>query len=318
MRIIFVPQFPSELRYQAWWFTEFPKQFRKRGFEVLTLGENYADLIQLRRSTFDMFSPINQAIEFETEQIREYMLLDIQDDDILFLADLSFPGLFANALYHKECNIMYAFCHATSINNYDYFSDIAYSKFPVESSHAMLFDTVFVGSKYHQDKLPWKNTKVTYLPFQPYDGSVEMFVPKKHEFMSASRSSVQKVDMDLENKIERITGKKIFRPTSNSWEEYFANLRSSNVLLITAREDTFGYQIIDAIRNGCYPLARNSFAYPEILPKEFLYNDFDELISRLDCLCIGDDEFQASIPRPLCKKQMDKFYDVICEEMKNG
>jgi len=324
MRIIFVPQFPSELRYQEWWFTEFPKQFRKRGFEVLTLGEKYVETIQARRSTLDMFSPINQAIEFETEQIREYMLLDIQDDDILFLADLSFPGLFANVLYHNKCNKMYAFCHATSANNYDYFEADRRSKFPVESGHSFLFDSVFVGSKYHQKKLKdmdnryWRNTIVTYLPFQPYEGSIETFVPKKHRFMSASRPGIQKVDMELENRFEEVTREKIFRPISNTWDEYFTNLRASKFLLITSKEDTFGYQIIDAIRNGCYPLARNSLAYPEILPREFLYNDFDDLILRLDCLEIGISEgekFKASIPRPLCEEQMDKFYDVICEEM---
>jgi len=47
----------------------------------------------------------------------------------------------------------------------------------------------------------------------------------------------------------------------------------SKILLITAHEDTFGYQIVDAIINGCVPLARNDLAYPELLPKEYLYND---------------------------------------------
>ena len=313
MRIVFVPQFPSKMRYQEWWFTEFPKQFRERGFEVLTLGEKYAESA---RSDLHMFSPINQAIEFETEQIKEYMNTDIRHDDILFLADLSFPGLFTNVLFHKQCSKMFAFCHATSLNYKDYFENVRLSKFPTERAHATMFQTIFLGSHYHKEKLCWPNTKVTYLPFQPYEGSVEVFVPKKHKYMSASRPGPQKVDMELEKQLEDLTGEKIFRPVSNSWEEYFAHLRSSEVLLITAKEDTFGYQIIDAIRNGCYPLARRSLAYPEILPREFLYEDFNDLCIRLDCLCIGDDEFQVSVPRPLCEEQMNKFYDVICNEMR--
>ncbi len=47
MRIIFVPQFPSDLRYQEWWFTEFPKQFRARGFEVVTLKITVMKTIKL-------------------------------------------------------------------------------------------------------------------------------------------------------------------------------------------------------------------------------------------------------------------------------
>lgn len=335
MRIIFVPQFPSKLRYQEWWFTEFPKQFRARGFEVLTLGESYVHSVIERRSDYHMFSPINQAIEFETEQIKEYMSLNIQDDDILFLADISFPGLFSNVLYHKECNKMYAFCHATSLNELDYFASLRYSKFPVESSHAFLFDTIFVGSEYHQKKLQsvddryWQNTMVTYLPFQPRSGEIETFVPKKHMFMSASRPSPQKVDMELEKEIERIYRTKIYRPISNSWEEYFANLRASKYLIITSKEDTFGYQIVDAVTNNCIPIAPRRCAYPELLPEKYLYKEYvPELMDQgWDVACLFemammaftelDDDEKPEVPRLLCEQQMHDFYDVICEEMKS-
>ena len=327
MRIIFVPQFPSKLRYQEWWFTEFPKQFRKRGFEVLTLGEDYIHSVVERRSDYEMFSPINQAITFETEQINEYMNLDIQDDDILFLADISFPGLFPNVLFHKRCPKMYAFCHATSLNYKDYFEDVRLSKFPVERATATLFDKVFVGSYYHKEKLTWPNTIVTYLPFQPHDGTIEEFVPKKHMFMSASRPSPQKVDTELEKRIEKIYNTKIFRPVSNSWKEYFANLRSSKYLLITSKEDTFGYQIVDAVTNNCIPIAPRRCAYPELLPEKYLYKEYvPELMDMgWDVACLVEsammaftelpDDEQPEVPRLLCEKQMREFYDKICGEM---
>lgn len=321
MRIIFVPQFPSNMRYQEWWYSEFPKQFRKRGFEVLVLGKDCIDAELGAPYDPANFSPINQAIYIESVQINEYMDLEIRDDDILFLTDLSFPGLFANVLYHKECPKMYAFCHATSINKLDYFQGVVYSKFPVESSHSFLFDAVFVGSKYHQRKLQavderyWRNTVVTYLPYQPYEGTLESFVPKEHLFMSASRPTPQKVDMELEEKIEDLFQTKIWRPTSNSWSEYFRNLRSSKFLLITAQEDTFGYQIVDAVTNDCIPLARNSLAYPELLPREYLYNDFDDFVLRYDCLVAGQPDIKPEIPRLLCDRQMKDFYNRICDEM---
>ena len=321
MRIIFVPQFPSEMRYQEWWFTEFPKQFKAHGFDVLTLGEDYANMIKHRRSELDMFSPINQAIEFETEQIREYMMLDIQDDDILFLADISFPGFFANVLYHKECPKMYAFCHATSMNKLDYFQSRSYSKFPVESSHSILFDTVFVGSEYHQKKLQsydiryWKNTMVTYLPFPPMEAKIKD-VKKTIDIMSASRPSPQKVDSVLEDLVEAHFSK-IKRPVSSTWFNYYWNLNSAKILLITAFEDTFGYQIVDAVMNNCIPLARRDLAYPELLDNQFLYSTTGELMSKIDRILYQNDPvFQE--PKLLCQEQMNKFYDVICEEMRSG
>ena len=320
MRVLFVPQFPSELRYQEWWFSELPNQFKKRGIEVLTLGEKFIESIQLRRSKVDMFSPINQAIEFETEQIKEYMSIGVQDDDILFLADTSFPGLFVNTLYHKRCKKMYAFCHATSLNKHDYFSSVRFSKYPVETFHATLFDTIFVGSKYHKDKLTgptkdiyWQNTKVTYLPFHPAEELIVKPLKKTIDIMSASRPSIQKVDSQLESYIEGQLNVKIQRPVSSTWFNYYWNLNSAKILLITAHEDTFGYQIVDAIRNHCIPIARNSLAYTELLPRQYLYETREELLHLISGILNGDVEYK--IPELLCKKQMNEFYDVICEEM---
>ena len=119
MRIIYVPQYPTSMRYQEWWMWKIPQEFSNAGYEVTVLGKDYAKMMAYRRGSLDMFSPINMSIEFETEQIREYMLLDIKDDDILFLSDISFPGFFSNVLYHKRCSKMFAFCHATSINKFD-------------------------------------------------------------------------------------------------------------------------------------------------------------------------------------------------------
>jgi len=319
MRIIFVPQFPSKMRYQEWWISELSNQFRDHDFDVLILGEKYLDVIKHRRSTLDMFSPINQAIEFETEQIREYMMLDIQDNDILFVADISFPGFFCNVLYHKKCPKMYAFCHATSINKLDYFQRASHSKFPVESSHSFLFDKVFVGSRYHQDKLQaideryWRNTMVTYLPFSPRRLFPEPSPKKTIDIMSASRPSIQKVDTELEAYIEKELDVEIQRPVSNSWGEYFRNLQKSKVLLITAHEDTFGYQIVDAVTNNCIPLARTSLAYPELLEREYLYDTKLELVTKLEFLLALEE--QPQVPRLLCEEHMNKFYDVICDEM---
>ena len=138
-RIIFVPQFPTKMRYQEWWFWKFPEEFEKAGYEVVRLGNensrgfcpNYGYKIGSKN-----FSPIKSSIAFEMNQIQEYMDLKLRDDDILFLADLSFPGMFANVLHHKRPMGVYAFCHATSLNDFDYFQKVRHSKFQVERGQA--------------------------------------------------------------------------------------------------------------------------------------------------------------------------------------
>ncbi|MFW9871532.1 MAG: hypothetical protein ACFFG0_00310 [Candidatus Thorarchaeota archaeon] len=311
MRIIFVPQYPTPMRYQEWWMLKISGEFRKAGHEVIILGESYVNTYMKKRGNLDMFAPAELAIELELEQIKEYMILDLKPNDVLFLADLSFPGVFPTALFHhKRPERMYAFCHATSINKGDYFKSYRDEKFLIETAFAKTFDKVFVGSKYHQDKLGWNNTVVTYLPFPPLKRHSRII--KTHNLMSASRPNPQKVDLELENEIENLFTL-IHRPKSNTWYEYFGHLSESKILLITSHEDTFGYQIVDAIINGCIPLARNGLAYPELLPREYLYDDKEELISRIDYILNSGEN--VGVPRLLCHDDMENFYNKILKEM---
>jgi len=310
MRIIFVPQYPTPNRYQEWWFWRFPEEFRKAGFEVITLGEDYANMMEHRRGGLDMFSPINMSIEFETEQVREYMNLDLQKEDILFLADISFPGIFCSALYHKKPRKCYAFCHATSLNHFDYFSTMADSKFVIETSHSTLFNKVFVATEYHKKKLHWYNTVVTSLPNPDHIPTFENG-PKVYDIVSASRPSKQKVDSLLEKRVEEYFGFEIVRKETRTAEEYYKFLGQAKVLLITAFEDTFGYQIVDAINNGCIPIARNRYAYPELLASNYLYDTDKELFNLLDKAIWG----RLPFPRLKCKEQMKNFFNKIIQTM---
>ena len=307
-RLIFVPQYPTPMRYQEWWASEFPKQFAKMGFHVHVLGSKK---MKVKRGNTEMFSPINAAIEFECSQIDEYMNMELRHDDILFVADVSFPGFFMNVLYHKRPSKIFSFCHATSINKFDYFEAVKNCKYPVETSHAALCDKVFVGSKYHQNKLHWNNTIITYLPFPPFKSFPDE--EKTIDIISASRPTPQKVDLVLEREVEKKFGK-IKRMECDTWEQYYKFLGQSKILLITANEDTFGYQIVDAISNGCVPIARNSLAYPEILSSEYLYDSKWELLYIIDKVLNKDYHYQS--PKILCEKQMDNFYKRIVSEMK--
>jgi len=311
MRIIFVPQYPTPMRYNEWWFWKFPKEFEKAGLDFHILGEQKIREMHMRRGTMSMFSPIHSAIEFECVQIDEYINLELKDDDVLFLADISFPGLFTNVLYHKKPKRCFAFCHATSLNRMDYFESVRFSKFPVESAHSLMFDVVFVGSEYHELKLCWPNTLTVRLPYPP----LKTFREKKSILtISASRPTAQKVDLDLECRIEEILNYPIIRQDHNNWEDYYKFLSKSRVLIITSFEDTFGYQIVDAVMNNCIPLAPLRCAYPEILPRAYLYEDEDELLRRLDYIFNSDDN--VNVPKLLCHEEMENFYSNIIQVMK--
>lgn len=307
-RVIFVPQYPANMRYQQWWFIRIPDELAKQGFIVETLGKY--SLTGTEKANRAMFSPIKTAIEFETIQINHFLELDLREDDILFLADISFPGIFSNVLFHKRPKRMFAFCHATSLNILDYFAEDHQIKFPIESAHSKMFDAIFIGSNYHEDKLRWSNTLVTRLPYPPFRYSFDS--EKKYDIVSVSRPTPQKVDDEVEKLVEEHFNTEIIRKEFDSWSDYYSFLSQSKVLLITSKEETFGYQIIDAIISGCIPLAPNKFSYPELLDRMYLYDNREELLERIE------EGLDGLLEKPtiLCHDEMVDFYKNIGEVLR--
>jgi len=308
-RLIFVPQYPTKCRYQEWWFIEFPKQFKKYFDVVVTLGESYVKDAEKSRGSTLMFSPIQEAIDFELRQISEFNNMDIREDDVLFLADLSFPGLFSSILYHGIYIPKYAFCHATSLNKEDYFASNRYSKFSVETGHARLFDKIFVGSEYHKIKLGWDNIEVVGLPtptvIKPRD------YKKTTDIVSVARPLGQKIDLDIERKVEEKFGK-IDRQMFDNWDDYSRFLSGAKILLITSQEDTFNYTIMDALLCKCFPLAPLRVCFPEILRPLYLYWNEDSLFKKIEKMLNGEIPFT---PKMECQDLVDNFYENICKEM---
>ena len=305
-RLIFVPQFPSKLRYQEWYFTEFPRHLFPYFDEIVVLGN---DLISNQvYSDEDMFSPINEAIHFEMAQINEFIELDLKNDDILLLNDLSFPGFFTNVLYHKKPNKCFTLCHGTSKNKFDYFSNNRHSKWLVEQGQFEMFDTIFLATEYHKRKLKIQDTKIVALPEAPFR---TYNLPKTIDIISVSRPTEQKVNLYLEQEIEKVFATKIFRKRYKSWSEYYQHVSKSSVMLITSCEETFGYQILDAVNNNCIPIAPNDFSYPELLPSEYLYDDMADLIEKISNV-FND---KLDVPEILCQSSIDNFYHNIAKIM---
>jgi len=319
-RLIYVPQYPAPMRYQEWWISEFTKEFKKEYDEVVVLGSDVLFKRRLTKQQSDMFSPINQAIEFETQQMNDYMGLTIHEDDTLFLADLSFTGLFCNVLYHRPCPKMYAFCHATSLNAYDYFAPMRKHKKRIELEHAKLFDGIFFGSYYSSIKTKWsqKGIKchVVSLPDSP-DSIIKPIKPnniRPIDLVSVCRPSIQKVNKKLEKKVEKALGKKIYREEVNTWNDYNILLGNSKVLIISTKEDTFNLTILDAIKCGCVPMVPDKLCFPEILPDYWRYKDADDLIIKLKHM-FKDNQFM--VPDVICRDKVDNFFKNMIKIMKD-
>jgi len=277
-RLIFIPQLPTKLRYTEWWIEDFKKNLKDQFSDFIVIGEKYLNSYinkQIQVDNQESFNNLNKSIEFELFQIQEFMNFELQSTDILLLADISFPGLFCNILYHKRPQYCFAICHGTSKNAFDIFEKDKDSKWKIESGHAELFNRIFVGSAYHKTKLKWQNVKVIGMPDPPmqYTSNIKN---KTIDIISVARKTEQKVNLKIEKQVEEKFGK-IYRKEYNTWNEYFDALSKSKILLITANEETYGYQIIDCLKygNGCVPLAPQRLSYPELLSEDYLYRNFD-------------------------------------------
>lgn len=304
-RLIFVPQYPVHMRYPEWWLTEFEKKFQEY-YDVIVLGKsvlNYFNSTDIRGK----FAPTDLSVRFELSQIQEFLDLKLENNDTLFLSDISFPGFFSNILHHKKIKNSYAFCHGTSKNAYDYFKDNRDSKWLVESGHSKLFKKIFVATNYHKQKLGWKNVKVTGVPQPPFE---TFKLEKEYNLISVCRDSIQKRNKCTEKKIIKSFDELIYKNDFNTWKDYYKFLSKSRILLITSKEDTFNYSVMDAVENRCVPLCPNKFSFPELLPKNFLYNNDQELIEKINFYLNQEINIQL-----INHELIDNFYDNLIGEM---
>jgi glycosyltransferase involved in cell wall biosynthesis len=299
---------PVKLRYSEWFVYEIKKQLNSFFDEIVVLGEKIITGKNFNTSV-EMFSPINEAIIFELNQIDEFLNLKIdKNKDVLLSLDISFPGFLSNVLYHRPMEA-YGYCHATSKNKYDYFSPVRYSKFQCETSHSKLFKKVFVGSEYHKNKLGWDNVKVIGLPIPPFQIYRE---EKKYDIISVCRPNNQKITKEIEDVVEKDFGK-IVRQECNTWEQYYKFLSEGKILLISSKEDTFNYSIMEAIMNGTVVLAPTKCAFPELLERDYLYSDYNELKTKIELV------LNSKLLPPVELKNQDlvnNFYENLIKEMK--
>lgn len=94
--------------------------------------------------------------------------------------------------------------------------------------------------------------------------------------------------------------------------DYWAVLRSCDVVVSTAIQENFGLAIVEAIIAGCVPLLPDRLSYPELLgntpPPNCLYRSDLELPARLATLCNNHDSINqhASLP-DLAKDLIRRF-----------
>ncbi|MFC1534338.1 DUF3524 domain-containing protein [Thermodesulfobacteriota bacterium] len=92
--------------------------------------------------------------------------------------------------------------------------------------------------------------------------------------------SFQRQPVIFEKARERLAHRLIHYGYVKSRREYGKWLKKGDIIASTATHEFFGISVLEAVRAGCRPLLPNRLSYPEIFPKDFLYDD-ENFITRL-------------------------------------
>ncbi|KAH8354769.1 hypothetical protein KR084_007102 [Drosophila pseudotakahashii] len=85
-------------------------------------------------------------------------------------------------------------------------------------------------------------------------------------------------------------------------DDYVKTLLSGDIVISTADHEFFGVAMLEATFCGCYPIVPNKLVYPEIYPKDNLYNTSNALIKKLYNFCRNPGAF---------RKHRDQFFEAF-------
>ena len=83
-----------------------------------------------------------------------------------------------------------------------------------------------------------------------------------------------------------------------SRDKYTKWLWHSDIVPVTSHHDFFGASVVEALYCDCFPLLPRRLAYPELIPDELhavcFYDDFDDLVGKLDGALTNADRLQTA------------------------
>ncbi|XP_058122058.1 glycosyltransferase-like domain-containing protein 1-like [Anopheles ziemanni] len=82
--------------------------------------------------------------------------------------------------------------------------------------------------------------------------------------------------------------------------DYYRTLAEGDVVLSTALHEFYGVAMLEAVHCGCVPLAPNRLVYPELYPKDKLFNTTAQLVKQLYNWCRN---------RSLFEKHREAFFN---------
>lgn len=292
---------PLEERYTKQWSTWIPRglQAIRTPFKVVS-GTTLTSKIETG-SVLDAYG----TNYYKASQLQTLMDMlrknEINDGDTLFFCDLWFPGIeslqYVRNITGKKFKIQ-GILHAGSWDTFDFTFLTGMSSWArhVELGWLSFIDKVFLGSAFHKslivDAFPdidQKKLIVTGIPFvwtdvfRPSDSirpQKERIVVFPHRLDKEKRPDLFD---DLQNNLSSSYPLWDFVKTkdrTSNKEEYYNLLNRAAIAVSYAEQETFGYAMLEAVANDCFPVVPNKLSYKTMRPYDssFRFSSFEQSI----------------------------------------
>lgn len=250
-----------------------------------------------------MFLDAAGTIKTKSHQInmiaKLYEMRKVTNETTFFFSDLWFPGIeslaYLNYFYKVNPKIT-GIIHAGSFTDTDFVRDMERWAKNFEDIVFDISSKIYVASDFIKKDIIKKRIinpeklKVTPLPLDSklseyYNTEKEnivlfngricdekqpwLFDKLKQEFSSTEWKFISTQELNL------------------SKDEYYKLLARSKAIVSFALQENFGYGIAEASYLGCVPIVPNRLVYPELYSEKYLYNNWEELTSKLVCAMTG-------------------------------
>jgi len=294
-RVLFVPIEPLEERYSAQWYSWFMRDFERCGCEVLTVGDRRPATISVGQ-----FLDVYGTSEYKARQMVDMIRL-IRDgfEGTIFFMDLWFPGLCHLGYLRDNARRrikLSGMLHAGTWDKWDYLSQNGLTPWAQYSERGWLtmVDQVFVATEYHRQlvlgargvapvrievaRFPvidardcprcGRNTEREALVVFPHRLAPEKDVGAFYRMRDLWQTRYGREHDAVEWLLtKRVCGDKA---------AYYALLSRATVAVSTAKQETFGIAMQEAVNCGAVPVVPDRLSYQELFSDRYRYDDLAE------------------------------------------
>lgn len=243
-----------------------------------------------------MFLDAANTIKTKSYQMQEIAKLyeegKVTNETKFFFSDIWFPGIeslaYLNYFYKVNPKIT-GIIHAGSFTDTDFVRDMERWAKNFEDVVFDIATEIYCASEFIKNDIikkrlvDPKKLKVTSLPL---DSTLSQYHNDKKENIIIFNGRLcdekqpwmfdrlKEVFNDLGERVEFIKTQEL----NLSKDEYYKLLAKSKVVVSYALQENFGFGVNEAVSLGCVPVLPNKLVYPEIYPKEYLFDSFDESV----------------------------------------